>query len=83
MVIFLITFFSLKQEEHLDQEEIAELVRKFEPDPAMRSHCFMSFEGFARMLMDKNNYAHAHEKSCHDDEVSLMILSSNFLRLIH
>ncbi|CAL1528797.1 unnamed protein product, partial [Lymnaea stagnalis] len=61
---FLVKF----QVEHLDQEEIAELVRKFEPDPAMRSRCFMSFEGFARMLMDKNNYAHAYEKSSHSDE---------------
>ncbi|CAG5127270.1 unnamed protein product, partial [Candidula unifasciata] len=61
---FLVNF----QEEHLDQEEIAELVRKFEPDPAMRSRCFMSFEGFARMLMDKNNYAHTYEKSHYLDE---------------
>ncbi|KAK7011166.1 1-phosphatidylinositol 4 5-bisphosphate phosphodiesterase epsilon-1-like isoform X1, partial [Biomphalaria glabrata] len=61
---FLVNF----QEEHLNLEEIAELVRTFEPDPAMRSRCFMSFEGFARMLMDKNNYAHAYEKSSHTDE---------------
>ncbi|KAH9518382.1 1-phosphatidylinositol 4,5-bisphosphate phosphodiesterase epsilon-1, partial [Bulinus truncatus] len=61
---FLVNF----QEEHLDLEEIAELVRKFEPDPSMRNRCFMSFEGFARMLMDKNNYAHAYEKTSHTDE---------------
>ena len=59
------------QEQHLDLEEVSDLVRRFEPDTAMRSQCFMSFEGFARMLMDKENYAHIYEKSHHTDEVTL------------
>ncbi|KAK3797679.1 hypothetical protein RRG08_054698 [Elysia crispata] len=61
---FLVNF----QEEHLEQDEITELVRKFEPNSALRSQRFMSFEGFARMLMDKDNYAHTYEKSHHYDE---------------
>ncbi|GFN90739.1 phosphoinositide phospholipase c, partial [Plakobranchus ocellatus] len=61
---FLVNF----QEEHLEYEEISELVKKFEPNTSLRTQCFMSFEGFARMLMDKDNYAHIYEKSHHFDE---------------
>ena len=57
------------QEEQLSPEEIADLIGRFEPDPTMRGQSFMSFEGFARMLMDKDNYAHIYEKSQHLDEV--------------
>ena len=51
-----------------------ELVRKFEPNSTLRRQGFMSFEGFARMLMDKDNYAHAYEKNHHYDEVRIIIM---------
>lgn len=37
--------------------------QRHEPDPALRlEHC-LSFEGFARYLMDKDNYAFIPEKT--------------------
>ncbi|XP_060069522.1 uncharacterized protein LOC132549598 [Ylistrum balloti] len=56
------------QEEYLDDEEIIELIQRHEPDKFLRETCCLSFEGFARFLMDKDNYAYLHEKTKHNDE---------------
>lgn len=38
-------------------------LQRHEPDPALRLENCLSFEGFARYIMDKDNYAFIPEKS--------------------
>ena len=45
--------------------------QRHEPDSILRENCFLSFEGFAKYLMDKDNYAYIYEKTKHNDEVKL------------
>ncbi|KAJ8317113.1 hypothetical protein KUTeg_005017 [Tegillarca granosa] len=56
------------QEEHLDDESIIHLIQRHEPDPLTRRNNCLSFEGFARYLMDKDNYAYPYERTRHNDE---------------
>ena len=46
-------------------------LQRHEPDASLRESCFLSFEGFAKYLMDKDNYAYIYEKTKHNDEVSI------------
>ena len=64
------------QEEHLHDEDIVELIQRHEPDSVLREACCLSFEGFARYLMDKDNYAYIHEKTRHNDEVGCTVLTA-------
>ncbi|KAL0984148.1 hypothetical protein UPYG_G00137700 [Umbra pygmaea] len=51
------------QREHLTYDEILSIIQKFEPCVSMRQMGWMSFEGFARFLMDKENFASKNEES--------------------
>uniref|UniRef100_A0A8C4ZDX2 Phosphoinositide phospholipase C n=1 Tax=Gadus morhua TaxID=8049 RepID=A0A8C4ZDX2_GADMO len=51
------------QREHLSYDDILSIIQKFEPSSSMRQMGWMSFEGFARYLMDKENCASRHEES--------------------
>ncbi|XP_051770062.1 1-phosphatidylinositol 4,5-bisphosphate phosphodiesterase epsilon-1 isoform X3 [Ctenopharyngodon idella] len=51
------------QGEHLSYDEILSIIQKFEPSSNMRQMGWMSFEGFARFLMDKDNFASKNEES--------------------
>ncbi|XP_054454527.1 1-phosphatidylinositol 4,5-bisphosphate phosphodiesterase epsilon-1 isoform X2 [Anoplopoma fimbria] len=51
------------QREHLSYDEILSIIQKFEPSSSMRQMGWMSFEGFARFLMDKENFASRNEES--------------------
>ncbi|KAG7492782.1 hypothetical protein MATL_G00017850 [Megalops atlanticus] len=51
------------QREHLTYDEILSVIQKFEPSVSMRQMGWMSFEGFARFLMDKDNFASRSEES--------------------
>uniref|UniRef100_A0A672PSK4 Phosphoinositide phospholipase C n=1 Tax=Sinocyclocheilus grahami TaxID=75366 RepID=A0A672PSK4_SINGR len=51
------------QGEHLSYDEILSIIQKFEPSSNMRQMGWMSFEGFARFLMDKDNFASKSEES--------------------
>ncbi|XP_059387753.1 1-phosphatidylinositol 4,5-bisphosphate phosphodiesterase epsilon-1-like isoform X2 [Carassius carassius] len=51
------------QGEHLSYDEILTVIQKFEPSSNMRQMGWMSFEGFARFLMDKDNFASKNEES--------------------
>lgn len=44
-------------------------LQRHEADANLRKSCCLSFEGFARFLMDKDNYAYLYEKTKHNDEV--------------
>ncbi|XP_075884265.1 1-phosphatidylinositol 4,5-bisphosphate phosphodiesterase epsilon-1 isoform X2 [Nelusetta ayraudi] len=51
------------QREHLSYDEILTIIQKFEPSSSMRQMGWMSFEGFSRFLMDKDNFASRNEES--------------------
>ncbi|TRY59920.1 hypothetical protein DNTS_013444 [Danionella cerebrum] len=51
------------QREHRSYDEILSIIQKFEPSSNMRQMGWMSFEGFARFLMDKDNFACKTEES--------------------
>ncbi|XP_067343734.1 1-phosphatidylinositol 4,5-bisphosphate phosphodiesterase epsilon-1 isoform X4 [Channa argus] len=51
------------QREHLSYDEILSIIQTFEPSSSMRQMGWMSFEGFARFLMDKENFASRNEES--------------------
>uniref|UniRef100_A0A672JCE2 Phosphoinositide phospholipase C n=1 Tax=Salarias fasciatus TaxID=181472 RepID=A0A672JCE2_SALFA len=51
------------QREHLSYDEILSIIQKFEPSATMRQMGWMSFEGFARFLMDKDNFASHNDES--------------------
>ncbi|XP_076227082.1 1-phosphatidylinositol 4,5-bisphosphate phosphodiesterase epsilon-1 [Nomia melanderi] len=54
-------FLESRQQEKLTDEEVKALVKRHEPDPALRTQWSLSFEGFARYMMDKDNYAFPNE----------------------
>ncbi|XP_041369675.1 1-phosphatidylinositol 4,5-bisphosphate phosphodiesterase epsilon-1-like [Gigantopelta aegis] len=56
------------QEERLGDDEILDLIQRHEPNSTLRDQCCLSFEGFARYLMDKENYANIYEKTKHSHE---------------
>ncbi|XP_057681356.1 1-phosphatidylinositol 4,5-bisphosphate phosphodiesterase epsilon-1 isoform X1 [Corythoichthys intestinalis] len=51
------------QREHLSYDDILSIIQTFEPSSNMRLMGWMSFEGFARFLMDKENFACRNEES--------------------
>nr|XP_020460695.1 1-phosphatidylinositol 4,5-bisphosphate phosphodiesterase epsilon-1 isoform X2 [Monopterus albus] len=51
------------QREHLSYDEVLSIIQRFEPSLGMRQMGWMSFEGFARFLMDKENFASRDEES--------------------
>lgn len=44
-------------------------IQRHEPDSLLRENSYLSFEGFAKYLMDKDNYAYLYETTKHNDEV--------------
>ncbi|XP_015230727.1 PREDICTED: 1-phosphatidylinositol 4,5-bisphosphate phosphodiesterase epsilon-1 isoform X2 [Cyprinodon variegatus] len=51
------------QRQHMSYDEILSIIQRFEPSLTMRQMGWMSFEGFARFLMDKDNFASRNEES--------------------
>ncbi|CAG2175559.1 unnamed protein product, partial [Oppiella nova] len=43
-------------------DDVKALIRRHEPNPAIRRRNCLSFEGFAKYLMDKDNYAYTPER---------------------
>ncbi|XP_036072994.1 1-phosphatidylinositol 4,5-bisphosphate phosphodiesterase epsilon-1 isoform X4 [Oryzias melastigma] len=71
------------QREHLSYDEILSIIQKFEPSPAMRQMGWMSFEGFARFLMDKDNCASRNEESQMNPEELQYPLSYYYIESSH
>lgn len=51
------------QGEHCTYDETLSIIQKFEPSISMCHQGLMSFEGFARFLMDKDNFASKNDES--------------------
>ncbi|XP_056152745.1 1-phosphatidylinositol 4,5-bisphosphate phosphodiesterase epsilon-1 [Lampris incognitus] len=71
------------QREHLSYDEILSIIQKFEPSSSMRQMGWMSFEGFARYLMDKENFASRNEESQVDPEQLQYPLSYYYIESSH
>uniref|UniRef100_A0A673AZE3 Phosphoinositide phospholipase C n=1 Tax=Sphaeramia orbicularis TaxID=375764 RepID=A0A673AZE3_9TELE len=71
------------QREHLSYDEILSIIQKFEPSSSMRQMGWMSFEGFARYLMDKDNFASSNEESQMNPEELQYPLSYYYIESSH
>ncbi|KAM4715436.1 1-phosphatidylinositol 4,5-bisphosphate phosphodiesterase epsilon-1 isoform 2-T3 [Anableps anableps] len=71
------------QREHLSYDEILSIIQKFEPSSTMRQMGWMSFEGFARFLMDKDNFASRNEESQMNPEELQYPLSYYYIESSH
>ncbi|KFD72382.1 hypothetical protein M514_01694 [Trichuris suis] len=55
------SFMRIHQMELISDAQAVELIARHEPDAVMRSKQRMSFEGFARFLLDSSNFAYLNE----------------------
>lgn len=59
------------------------LFQRHEPDPTLRLQNCLSFEGFARYLMDKENFAFLNERMCPDENEMDYPLSHYYIASSH
>ncbi|KAM9716498.1 1-phosphatidylinositol 4,5-bisphosphate phosphodiesterase epsilon-1 isoform 3-T6 [Menidia menidia] len=71
------------QKEHLSYDEILSIIQKFEPSSTLKQMGWMSFEGFARFLMDKDNFASHNEESQINPEELQYPLSYYYIESSH
>ncbi|KAG8435246.1 hypothetical protein GDO86_013265 [Hymenochirus boettgeri] len=71
------------QGEHYTYDEVLSIIQKFEPSISMRQQGIMSFEGFARYLMDKDNFASTNDESQTNIEELQLPLSYYFIESSH
>ncbi|XP_053720774.1 1-phosphatidylinositol 4,5-bisphosphate phosphodiesterase epsilon-1 isoform X1 [Synchiropus splendidus] len=71
------------QREHLSYDEVLSIIQKYEPSSSMRQMGWMSFEGFARYLMDKDNCASRNEESQMNPEELQYPLSYYYIASSH
>lgn len=55
-------FLETRQMEVWTDDDVKALIQRHEPDAQLRLQNCLSFEGFGRYLMDKDNYAFAYER---------------------
>ncbi|XP_046688497.1 uncharacterized protein LOC124374291 isoform X3 [Homalodisca vitripennis] len=78
-----VKFLETKQMEHRTEEEVKELIQRHEPDPTLRSQHCLSFEGFARYMMDKENFAFVSERVSPDPNEMEYPLSHYYIASSH
>ncbi|XP_063290642.1 1-phosphatidylinositol 4,5-bisphosphate phosphodiesterase epsilon-1 isoform X3 [Pelobates fuscus] len=71
------------QGEHYTYDEVLSIIQKFEPGINMRQQGVMSFEGFARYLMDKDNFASRNDESQVNVDDLQLPLSHYFIESSH
>lgn len=57
--------------------------QRHEPDPALRTQWCLSFEGFARYMMDKDNYAFPNEYATPSETEMQQPLSQYYIASSH
>uniref|UniRef100_A0A1B0CFK7 Phosphoinositide phospholipase C n=2 Tax=Lutzomyia longipalpis TaxID=7200 RepID=A0A1B0CFK7_LUTLO len=55
-------YLEARQMEVKTEDEVIAIIQRHEPDPTLRAENCLSFEGFARYMMDKDNYAFVNER---------------------
>ncbi|XP_037802088.1 1-phosphatidylinositol 4,5-bisphosphate phosphodiesterase epsilon-1-like isoform X2 [Penaeus monodon] len=76
-------FLEEHQGEYRSDEELRSLLDRHEPDPTLRSQELLSFEGFARFMMDEDNYAFLDERSVPDENDMTLPLSNYYIASSH
>uniref|UniRef100_A0A8C0H3X8 Phosphoinositide phospholipase C n=1 Tax=Chelonoidis abingdonii TaxID=106734 RepID=A0A8C0H3X8_CHEAB len=71
------------QGEHCTYDEILSIIQKFEPSVNMCQQGLLSFEGFARFLMDKDNFASKNDESQENIEELQLPLSYYYIESSH
>ncbi|XP_054428851.1 1-phosphatidylinositol 4,5-bisphosphate phosphodiesterase epsilon-1 [Pteronotus mesoamericanus] len=71
------------QGEHCTYDEILSIIQKFEPSISMCHQGLMSFEGFARFLMDKDNFASKNDESQENSKELQLPLSYYYIESSH
>ncbi|NWI19117.1 PLCE1 phosphodiesterase, partial [Crypturellus soui] len=71
------------QGEHCTYDEILSIIQKFEPGVNMCQQGLLSFEGFARFLMDKDNFASKNDESQENAEELQFPLSYYYIESSH
>lgn len=71
------------QGEHCTYDEILSIIQKFEPSISMCHQGLMSFEGFARFLMDKDNFASKNDESRENKKELQLPLSYYYIESSH
>ncbi|MBZ3885196.1 1-phosphatidylinositol 4,5-bisphosphate phosphodiesterase epsilon-1 [Sciurus carolinensis] len=71
------------QGEHCTYDEILSIIQKFEPSINMCHQGLMSFEGFARFLMDKDNFASKNDESQENFKELQLPLSYYYIESSH
>ncbi|XP_017658675.1 1-phosphatidylinositol 4,5-bisphosphate phosphodiesterase epsilon-1 isoform X2 [Nannospalax galili] len=71
------------QGEHCTYDEILSIIQKFEPSISMCHQGLMSFEGFARFLMDKDNFASKNDESQENKKELQLPLSYYYIESSH
>ncbi|XP_034286292.1 1-phosphatidylinositol 4,5-bisphosphate phosphodiesterase epsilon-1 isoform X1 [Pantherophis guttatus] len=71
------------QGEHYTYDEILSVIQKFEPSISMCQQGLMSFEGFTRFLMDKDNFACTNNESQENIEDLQFPLSYYYIESSH
>uniref|UniRef100_A0A8C3KP84 Phosphoinositide phospholipase C n=1 Tax=Calidris pygmaea TaxID=425635 RepID=A0A8C3KP84_9CHAR len=71
------------QGEHCTYDEILSIIQKFEPSVHMCQQGLLSFEGFARFLMDKDNFASKNDESQENAEDLHFPLSYYYIESSH
>ncbi|XP_076030317.1 1-phosphatidylinositol 4,5-bisphosphate phosphodiesterase epsilon-1-like isoform X2 [Oratosquilla oratoria] len=76
-------FLEEQQGEIKSEKDLHELLKRHEPDPTLRSQGLLSFEGFARYMMDVDNYAFLTERMVPDEEEMNQALSHYYIASSH
>ncbi|XP_051171647.1 1-phosphatidylinositol 4,5-bisphosphate phosphodiesterase epsilon-1-like isoform X1 [Leptopilina boulardi] len=76
-------FLESRQQEKLTDDDIKNLIKRHEPDPVLRTQWCLSFEGFARYMMDKDNYAFPNEYATPSETEMQQPLSQYYIASSH
>ncbi|KAL1506208.1 hypothetical protein ABEB36_005610 [Hypothenemus hampei] len=76
-------FLETRQMETRTEEEVKGLINRHEPDVTLRAQHCLSFEGFARYLMDKDNFAFVPECEVPNEEEMRRPLSTYYIASSH
>jgi phosphatidylinositol phospholipase C epsilon len=70
-------FLREKQCQDVTDKDVLEIIQRHEPNPMLCSHARLSFEGFARYLMDKDNFASSYDTSDMNYPLSYYFINSS------
>ncbi|XP_038070793.1 uncharacterized protein LOC119739790 isoform X2 [Patiria miniata] len=76
-------FLSREQEEDLEEDAVLRIIQRHEPTASVRDQQCLSFEGFARFMMDKESYAFNNEERAYKQEEQNHPLSHYFIDSSH